>query len=141
MLLSERREQSLGFPHRLPSICCQEDYLKDNLAVLIGNTEDSTEMNEGGYVKVQHLLGTDVEITVTLGSLELCSVIGETEAHRTDTCKAVEPRNKSQTDSCFIMVGLTLPKWSDLQTPMGPSLNGKILQCDAPHPDLGQPLS
>lgn len=84
--VKERREQSWGFPHHLPSSCCQEDDLKGNLAALAGLPQDSTEMRESEYVKMQPFAGTDKEITVALRLLELCSVIGKTEAHRMDTC-------------------------------------------------------
>lgn len=42
---------------------------------------------------MSHLLAwTEIKITVALGPLDLCTVVGETEAHRMDTCKATAPR-------------------------------------------------
>lgn len=35
---------------------------------------------------------TDIKIPVALGLLDLCSLIGETEAQRMNTCKAMKPR-------------------------------------------------
>lgn len=42
------------------------------------------------------------------------------------TCKVMKPRkDKSKTRNRFIMLDVTLPRWSDCQTPLGPSLNWK----------------
>lgn len=81
---------------------------------------------------------TEIKITVALGPLDLCTVIGEIDAHGMNTCKARAPRRTEvRLESCLIMLGLTLPKGTDLQTPLGPSLNDKNLPSTTPCPDKG----
>lgn len=36
--------------------------------------------------------GTEIKITTARGPLDLYTAIGETEAHRMNTCKAIAPR-------------------------------------------------
>lgn len=79
-----------------------------------------------GERKGEHLSAwTDIKIPVALGLLDLCSLIGETEAQRMNTCKAMKPRkDTSKTRGLLYSLGT----FSEL--------GGKNLPYTTLHPDL-----